>query len=138
MSPPREITFLGIKDVLTLHESLIRRYGGDQGLRDVGLLESAVAVAQAGFGGQYLHEFPAEMAAAYLFHLTRNHAFVDGNKRVGLAAAILFLKLNGVRYRITQEEAYTLTLGVASSALDKGAVVAFFRSHLVATPPSEA
>ena len=125
-----EIAFLTLEDALALHDELIQRYGGTPGLRDAGLLEAALAMPQAGFGSQYFHEFPPEMAAAYLFHLARNHAFIDGNKRVSLACAILFLKINRVSYSITEEEAAELTLEAASGNVDKGAVTAFFRKHL--------
>ena len=125
-----DIAFLTLEDVLELHGELIQRYGGAPGLRDAGLLEAALAMPQAGFGGQYFHEFPHEMGAAYLFHLVRNHAFVDGNKRVALACAILFFKINRVPYSITEEEAVELTLAAASGSMDKGAVAAFFWQHL--------
>lgn len=125
-----DIEFLTLEDVLTLHEELIQRYGGASGLRDGGLLEAALAMPQAGFGGQYFHEFPHEMGAAYLFHLVRNHAFIDGNKRVALACAILFFKINRVPYTITEEEAVELTFAAADGRMDKGAVTAFFRQRL--------
>jgi len=125
-----EIEFLTLEDVLALHDELIQRYGGSPGLRDAGLLEAALAMPQAGFGSQYFHDFPHEMAAAYLFHLVRNHAFMDGNKRVALACAILFFKINRVSYWITEEEAVELTVETASGNMDKGAVTAFFRKHL--------
>ena len=125
-----EIAFLTLEDVLALHVELIQRYGGTPGLRDAGLLEAALAMPRAGFGGQYFHEFPHEMGAAYLFHLVRNHAFIDGNKRVALACAILFFKINRVPYSITEEEAIELTLAAASGQIDKGAVAAFFQKHL--------
>ena len=126
-----EIEFLTLEDVLALHDELIQRYGGTPRLRDAGLLEAALAMPQAGFGGQYFHEFPHEMAAAYLFHLVRNHAFVDGNERVALACAILFFKINRVPYSITEEEAAESILAAASGNMDKGAVTAFFRKHLI-------
>ena len=125
-----EIEFLTLEDVLALHDALIQRYGGSPGLRDAGLLEAALAMPQAGFGSQYFHDFPHEMAAAYLFHPVRNHAFIDGNKRVALACAILFFKINRASYSITEEEAVKLTVETASGNMDKGAVTAFFRKHL--------
>jgi len=125
-----EIEFLTLEDVLALHDELIQRYGGTPGLRDAGLLEAALAMPQAGFGSQYFHKFPHEMAAAYLFHLVRNHAFIDGNKRFALACAILFFKINHVSYSISEEEAVELTLGTASVNKDKSAVTAFFQKHL--------
>ncbi len=76
-------TFLTLDEVIEIHRDMIERYGGSFGIRDEGLLESAVAMPQAGFGEQYLHADVFEMAAAYLFHIVRNHPFVDGNKRTG-------------------------------------------------------
>jgi death on curing protein len=125
-----ETAFLTLEDVLALHDELIQRYGGTPGLRDAGLLESALAMPQAGFGGRYFHEFPHEMGGAYLFHLVRNHAFVDGNKRVALGCAILFFKINRVLYSITEEEAVELTIAAACGQVDKGAITAFFQKHL--------
>jgi death on curing protein len=125
-----EIAFLTLEDVLALHDELIQRYGGAPGIRDAGLLEAALAMPQAGFGGQYFHQFPHEMGAAYLFHLVRNHAFVDGNKRVALACAILFFKINQVPYSITEAEAVEITISAASGQIDKDAVTAFFRKHM--------
>jgi death on curing protein len=91
-----EIAFLTLDDVLALHDELIQRYKETPGLRDAGLLGKALAMSQAGFGGRYFHEFSHEMGAAYLFHPIRNHAFIDGNKRIALACAGLFFKINRV------------------------------------------
>jgi death on curing protein len=87
--------FLAKHTVLEIHDQQIAEHGGDPALRDEGLLESALAQPQAGFGGQYLHEDLFAMAAAYLFHLANNHPFADGNKRTALGAAVLFLAANG-------------------------------------------
>jgi death on curing protein len=73
--------FLDLVEVLEIHQSRIDRYGGSPGVRDLGLLQSAVAQSSAGFGGEFLHSDLYEMAAAYLFHVARNHPFIDGNKR---------------------------------------------------------
>lgn len=78
-----------------LHADQIERYGGSPGIRDEGLLRSAHAQAEAQFGGVYLHDSIAAMAAAHLYHLVQNHPFIDGNKRIGAAAATAFLALNG-------------------------------------------
>jgi death-on-curing protein len=77
MPPPR---FLTIDEILDLHADQIRRYGGSHGVRDRGLLDSALAMTSQAFGGQYGHPDLPAMAAAYLYHLVRNHPFVDGNK----------------------------------------------------------
>ena len=137
MSPRRDIEFLVLEDVIGLHDELIRRYGGSSGLRDGGLLEAALAMPQAGFGSRYFHEFPHEMGAAYLFHLARNHAFIDGNKRVALASAILFFKINRVAYAISETEAAELTLAAAGGQIDKGAVAEFFRLRVKPGPHPE-
>ncbi len=133
-----EIAFLTLEDALTLHEELIQRYGGTPGLRDAGLLEAALAMPHAGFGGQYFHQFPHEMGAAYFFHLVRNHAFIDGNKRIALACAILFFKINRVPCFITEDEAVELTIAAASGQIDKSAITVFFSEHGALARPSGA
>jgi len=125
-----EMAFLTLEDVLALHDELIQHYGGSPGLRDAGLLGAALAMPQAGFGGQYFHEFPQEMGAAYLSHLVRNRAFMDGNKRVAFACAILFHKINRVPYTITEDEAVEITYAAASGQMNTGAVTEFFHRHL--------
>lgn len=88
--------FLTLEEVLQLHAEQLARWGGSGGIRDRGALEAAVAAPQATFGGTHLHEDLFSMAAAYAFHLAEAQAFLDGNKRVGLNAALVFLDLNGV------------------------------------------
>ena len=121
--------FLTLQDILRIHRDQIEHYGGSLGVRDQGLLESAIAMPQAGFGGQFYHTDLCEMGAAYLFHLTKNHAFIDGNKRVGTAAAIVFLDMNGRPLEASNEAIVALTLGVAEGKLTKSAVAEFFRKH---------
>jgi death on curing protein len=121
---PAEIVFLTVEMVVALHQRQLDRYGGSPGLRDRGLLESAVAQPEAGFGGVFAHEGLFAMAAAYLFHLVSNHAFVDGNKRVGLLAAQVFLHLNGVVLLHESDAFYEVTMGVAEGRIDKAAVAA--------------
>ena len=89
MNPEPE--FLTVEDVLQIHDEQLSAYGGATGIRDQGLLESAVAMPQASFGGAYLHEDLPHMAAAYAFHIAQNQPFLDGNKRTGLVAALVFL-----------------------------------------------
>jgi death on curing protein len=119
-----ELDFLTVEVVLALHERQLDRFGGGTGLRDRGLLESAVAQPQASFGGTYAHEGLFAMAAAYLFHIVSNHPFVDGNKRVGLLAAQVFLDLNGVVLEHASDAFYDLTMGVAEGRIHKAAVAA--------------
>ena len=111
--------FLEVEHVLILHEEQIEEFGGTHGVRDLGLLTSAVVQPQSTFGGELLHSSLFDMAAAYLFHLVSNHPFFDGNKRVGLAAALVFLKLNGEPIRQSTSELYDLTLAVAQGRLGK-------------------
>ncbi len=97
--PP--IVFLSEEAVLEIHTREIARRGGRQGVRDRRLLLSALAQPMMQFGGKFLHQDLSEMAAAYVYHLGRNHPFVDGNKRVAAASAAVLLGLNG--YRITEK-----------------------------------
>jgi death-on-curing protein len=110
-----------------MHRSLIERYGGETGVRDLGLLQSAVATPQASFGGELLHKDLFEMAAAYLFHIVQNHPFIDGNKRAGAAAAIIFLDMNDVEIEADEEGLVALTLRVACGQAGKPEIAEFFR-----------
>lgn len=122
--------FLGLEEVLALHNHQIALYGGLDGLRDTGLLQSALAMPQATFGGVLLHGTLAEMAAAYLFHLARNHPFIDGNKRVALASALAFLELNGLDLSVERDELIELVLRVASGSASKAELGWFIGTHL--------
>ena len=126
--------FLKIHRVLQIHESQIELFGGSSGIRDRGLLESALAMPQASFGGTYLHPDIHAMAAAYLFHIVSNHPFIDGNKRTGTAVALFFLKLNGIDPDIEDTALESLVLSVACGETNKDAIAAFFRKHC---PPAE-
>jgi len=121
--------FLNLGEVLFIHRDQIERYGGEPGIRDVGLLQSALAMPAAGFGGRFLHGDLFEMAAAYLFHITRNHPFVDGNKRTGAACALVFLELNGIEIDASEDELVGMVTAVAEGRAEKGAIADFFRRH---------
>ena len=121
---PADIEFLTVEVVLALHHRQLDRFGGGAGLRDRGLLESAVAQPQASFGGTYVHEGLIAMAAAYLFHIVANHPFVDGNKRAGLLDAQVFLALNGIALHHDSKAFYDLTMGVAEGRIDKATTMA--------------
>ncbi len=121
--------FLGVEDNLELHADQVALYGGQHGVRDLGLLESAVAQPQAMFGGNYLHQDIFEMAAAYLFHLVQNHPFLDGNKRTGAVAALVFLDFNGVEIDAPKGSLYDLTIAVATGQADKNQIAEYFCSH---------
>ncbi len=126
MATPR---FLDLDHVMRLHRSLIEHYGGLEGTRDIGLLQSAVAMPQASYDGQYLHADIFEMAAAYLYHLVQNHPFLDGNKRIGAASAIVFLAINDIQIDNDEAGLVELTLSVATGQTGKAKIAEFFRSH---------
>ena len=113
-----------------LHSRQIERFGGTSGVRDRGLLESALAQPQATFGGELLHPTLAEQAAAYLYHLARNHPFVDGNKRTAFAVMDTFLRVNGVRLSLTDDEAYDLVMQVAQGQIDKPTLASILANAL--------
>ena len=121
--------FLFLDEVLSLHADQISRYGGEGGVRDLALLQSAIAMPQARFGGEWLHPTLHEMAAAYLFHIVRNHPFVDGNKRTGLICAIAFLGLNEAQLLADPDELVDLVLGVAEGGTDKAQVAIFLKAN---------
>ena len=123
--------FLTLDEVLGIHADQIRRYGGRLGLRDLGLLQSALAMPETTFEGEFLHGTVFEMAAAYLFHLARNHPFVDGNKRTALMSSLVFLGLNGRRLEAEPRALYELVDGVAAGSVDKAEVSVFLRRNSV-------
>ena len=137
--PKREFRHLEVNAVLAIHAEVLAAHGGSPGLRDRGLLESAVAAPQASFGGRPLLRNSIEIAAAYLFYLCRNHPFVDGNKRTALAAALVVLSENGLLRNPdlpTQniDEWETLVLGVAASRTDREQTHARLKILLQAKP----
>ena len=121
--------FLTPEEVIEIHADQIERYGGSPGTRDKDLLQSAVAMPESGFGEHYLHTDLFEMAAAYLFHLVQNHPFVDGNKRVGAASALVFLELNRVTVTVPNDALVETVLKVAQGKMGKAGVAEFFRQH---------
>jgi len=119
--------FLTVDDVLELHRDQIERYGGDPGIRDRGLIEAAVAMPRQSFGGQFLHVDLFEMATAYAFHLAESQAFLDGNKRVGLAAAYVFLELNGYVLSRDEDRLYDAMIAIGTHQLDKAGLAKVLR-----------
>ncbi len=122
-------TILTLDEVLAIHAHQIERYGGAMGLRDRRVLESALAMPSASFGGEMLHPSLHEQAAAYLFHLVKNHPFIDGNKRVGLSCCLVFLRLNDLEVLADDDELVELVLGVAEGRLSKADVAVFSRDR---------
>ena len=125
-----ETVFLTMDVVLNIHRRMIEEFGGDGSIRDRGLLEPAIAMLRQRFGGKLLHDNMAEQAAAYLYHICCNHAFVDGNKRTAMAAAEFFLLLNEAQLPATNDELYELTMSVAQGSIDKKTVTVFFQEHV--------
>jgi death-on-curing protein len=111
--------FLNQTTVLKIHTRQIEKFGGTPGIRDEGLLESALAQPQATFAGELLHPTIHEQAATYLYHLAMNHPFIDGNKRTAFAVMDTFLRLNGYSLNLTNEQAYDLVMQVAQSQMSK-------------------
>ncbi len=125
-----DIRFVSYQQALRLHAASIRQYGGAEGLRDPGALESALAMPESGFGGEYLHHSLFDKAAAYLFHIVKNHPFVDGNKRTGFGCANIFLRLNGCQFdEQYKQKLEELTLRVASEPISKEEIAQALESY---------
>ncbi len=125
----KEPIFFGLDEVIEIHHDQINRHGGLPGIRDIELLKSAIAMPPASFGGEYLHKNLYEMAAAYLFHITRNHPFIDGNKRTGAVAAVVFLIMNGIDFHADEDSFEKMVRSVAEGKTDKVAIAMFFRDN---------
>ncbi len=119
--------FLSRRAVEAMHAEQLRRHGGAHGIRDENALESALARAEnkASYGDPTIHE----LAAAYIFGIARNHAFVDGNKRTAIVAAGAFLIINGYVLTADNGTLYSFVMGVAASEIDEAGAAAFFRDH---------
>ena len=127
---PANCFHLTVDIVREIHAEAISQFGGSDGVRDLALLESAVAAPQASFGGKSPYADLAEVAGAYLYFLCQNHPFMDGNKRAALGACIVFLRLNGVEPQIDGPAWEELTFAVASSTLDRSEATARLRPLL--------
>lgn len=123
------MNYLTVEQVLFLHARLIEETGGSHGVRDVALLESAVARPRATFGGKDLYPDLFSKAAALMDSLIRNHPFIDGNKRTGIAAAALFLRQNGRRLTATNPELEAFTLDVAESTPEISEIATWLETH---------
>ena len=124
---PKDPLFLTLAEVLRIQAYQIERFGGEPGLRDSGLLESAIAQPQASYGGRFLHGDLYEMAAIYAFHICKNHPFLDGNKRTALATALVFLEVNGISLLDSSGGLAGAMEEIASSRLDKSGLARLFR-----------
>ena len=118
-------------EIIGLHEKLIQRTGGSHGLRDRNLLESAVYSAQTAFDNEEVYPSTEEKAARLCYSITNNHAFVDGNKRIGVFSMLMTLRLNSVKISYTQAELVTLGLSVADGSFDYKAVLQWIIRHKI-------
>ena len=123
------IHYLTVKEVLRIHQRVITTFGGAHGVRDLGLLESAVARPKAGFGDFEAYPTLVSKAAVLLHSLAANHAFVDGNKRTALVSCQTFLKRNGYMLQVDHQELLTFVLEVAQSAIDETAIAEWLERH---------
>jgi death-on-curing protein len=117
VNPPPE--FLTVAEIEQLHQEQLRLFGGLDGVRDRKALEAAAAMPEATFGGEFLHPTVFSMAAAYAFHIAQDQPFVDGNKRTGLNAALLFLGLNGWDVNDPDDSLYDAMIGLAARKTTK-------------------
>ena len=124
-----EPVFLGLDEVIEIHHDQIKRYGGHPGIRDVRILKSAIAMPSATFDGNFLHTNIYEMSAAYLFHIVRNHPFIDGNKRTGAMASIVFLMMDGMDFDADDNDFEKIVLLTAEGKTDKATIARFFESN---------
>ena len=121
---------LSVDEIIALHSRLIAKTGGSDGLRDRGLLESAVYSASSSFGDQEAYPSVEEKAARLMFSLTNNHAFVDGNKRIGVLVMLMTLRLNDISLRYTQAELIRLSLSVAGGKATYEQILQWIKTHL--------
>ena len=124
----QEPVFLTLAEVLKFHTRQIGQFGGVDGIRDIALLQSALAQPQASFGGEWLHADLFEMAAAYAFHICKNHPFFDGNKRTALDTALIFLELNGISIMAPQKQMIEIALAIAEGKMGKKELAQALRS----------
>jgi death-on-curing protein len=129
----QEPIWMDTKDALVAHDLELAAHGGSAGVRDLGLLESAMARARNVWA--YAESTPslAVLAAAYAFGISSNHPFVDGNKRTALVISFAFLDVNGLEVTASQEEAYLTILGLAAGEISEPALALWFASHTTAT-----
>lgn len=111
--------YFRVEEVIDFHDLLVEKYGGMSGIRDLGLLTSALAMPQQSFGGQELHETVYEKAAAYMYHIIKNHPFFDGNKRTAVFVCIAFFKRNNMMFEIDPLVLEELAVNIAKNAIDK-------------------
>lgn len=123
------IRFLTKDLILIFHRDQVEKYGGKDGVRDEGLLESAIAQSQTSFGGEHVNADLFEMAAAYGFHICQNHPFFDGNKRTALIAMYTFLHVNGFELKADKKSLYALVMELANGKVQKKELASYLKEH---------
>ncbi|MGB3651334.1 MAG: type II toxin-antitoxin system death-on-curing family toxin [Rivularia sp. (in: cyanobacteria)] len=123
--------FISVSEAIEIHLDQVASFGGTAGVRDEGLLESALAQPQATFFGEYLHTTIYEQAAAYLYHIAKNHPFIDGNKRTAFAVMDTFLRINNYVLNTNNQETYTLVLQVAQGSIEKKEIANYLEQNIV-------
>ncbi len=127
----KKIVFLKISQVLFIHDQMVKRFGGSHGIRDIGLIESAVARPQATFGGKHLYSSLFDRAAALLQSLLKKHPFVDGNKRTALVSAGVFLKKNGYKLINNHKQEVEFAIRVDNGNLTVEQISKWLKEHSV-------
>jgi len=125
------IIFLTLEEVLIIHQDQIEKYGGSFGLRDKNLLISAISQPKITFKGSFLHKNLYEMAAAYFFHIIKNHPFIDGNKRTGLVSALIFLELNNVEFSEKDDVIEKMVLNIAKGKISKAKIAIWLEKNSI-------
>ncbi len=120
---------LSLADIILLHEKVIAKTGGSQGIRDINLIESGIGRAFATFDGKDLYKTIEAKIAVITHSLISNHGFIDGNKRVGIVAMLLLLKLNGYTLCYSQQELIDLSLGIAAGKFNEHDIQAWITGH---------
>lgn len=123
------IRFIPYEVIIRFQEDQIKLYGGSTGIRDKGLHESALAQPEATFGGEYVHSTIFDKAAAYGYHICKNHPFYDGNKRTALLAMLIFLDVNGWTLKTDKKLLYAAIVELASGNLEKEELSTFLENH---------
>jgi death on curing protein len=123
----KSVDFITLSEVIEIHKNQISLYGGQEGIRDINLLSSALALPKSTFDGEYLYKNIFEMAAAYAYHICQNHPFIDGNKRAALVVALVFLEFNGIEIDDPKGLLYEAMMNISKGEVGKKQIEKLFR-----------
>ena len=127
----KKLQKISLSQALKIHDVELKRFGGIQGIRDISLLTSALGQVDLYLFGKEIYSAPHEIAGVYAFHIIKNHPFLDGNKRTGIAIALIFLRINNYYLKATITELYDFTMQIASSNISKEDVLIFFKQRIL-------